>query len=219
MSVPTPAAAQMEQLTGQIARGAQAMQIDLTSEQLSKLSDYLALFIKWNKAYNLTAIRDPQQMVPLHLLDSLVVNPHIQSATDIADIGTGPGLPGIVLAIMNPKKSFTLLDSNGKKTRFLFMAKTALGLDNVTIVNDRVEAYHPPKPFDMIVSRAFASLYDMTHWCQHLRAEQGCFMAMKGVYPDDEIAAIDDRFCVVDSVRLVVPGVDAERHLLKILPR
>jgi len=219
MSVPTPPAAQMEQLTGQIARGAQAMQIDLTSEQLGKLSDYLALFIKWNKAYNLTAIRDPQQMVPLHLLDSLVVNPHIQSAADIADIGTGPGLPGIVLAIMNPKKSFTLLDSNGKKTRFLFMAKTALGLDNVTIVNDRVEAYHPPKPFDMIVSRAFASLYDMTHWCQHLRAEQGCFMAMKGVYPDDEIAAIDDRFRVVDSVRLVVPGVDAERHLLKILPR
>jgi len=219
MSVPTPPAAQMEQLTGQIARGAQAMQIDLTSEQLGKLSDYLALFIKWNKAYNLTAIRDPQQMVPLHLLDSLVVSPHIQSAADIADIGTGPGLPGIVLAIMNPKKSFTLLDSNGKKTRFLFMAKTALGLDNVTIVNDRVEAYHPPKPFDMIVSRAFASLYDMTHWCQHLRAEQGCFMAMKGVYPDDEIAAIDDRFRVVDSVRLVVPGVDAERHLLKILPR
>lgn len=209
----------IEQLTEQIARGAQAMKVDLSADQLNKLSDYLALFIKWNKAYNLTAIRDPQQMVPLHLLDSLVVNRYVQEASLIADIGTGPGLPGIVLAIMNPDKEFMLLDSNGKKTRFLFMAKTALGLDNVTIVNDRVEAYHPPKPFDMIVSRAFASLYDMTHWCQHLRAEDGCFMAMKGQYPDDEIAAIDSDFKVVESFKLEVPGVDGERHLLRILPK
>ncbi|WP_419812396.1 16S rRNA (guanine(527)-N(7))-methyltransferase RsmG [Bacterioplanoides sp.] len=208
----------MAHLTSQIARGAEAMHISLTDQQLSKLSDYLALFIKWNKAYNLTAIRDPQQMVPLHLLDSLVVNNYVQEANNIADIGTGPGLPGIVLAIMNPDKAFMLLDSNGKKTRFLFMAKTALGLDNVTIVNDRVEAYHPPKPFDMIVSRAFASLYDMTHWCQHLRAEHGCFMAMKGQYPDDEIAAIEDDFKVVESFKLDVPGVDGERHLLRIVP-
>lgn len=218
MTVPTSPEVQ-QQLTRQIAAGAQAMQITLSDEQLNKLSDYLALFIKWNKAYNLTAIREPQQMVPLHLLDSLVINPYVQQASRIADIGTGPGLPGIVLAIMNPKKSFTLLDSNGKKTRFLFMAKTALGLDNVTIVNDRVEAYHPPEPFDMIVSRAFASLADMTHWCQHLRAEGGCFMAMKGQYPDDEIAAIAADFVVADSVRLNVPDIDGERHLLKILPK
>lgn len=208
----------MEQLTDQIARGAQAMQIELTDIQLSKLSDYLGLFIKWNKAYNLTAIRDPQQMIPLHLLDSLIVNSYVQDADSIADIGTGPGLPGIVLAIMNPEKQFTLLDSNGKKTRFLFQAKTTLGLDNVTIINDRVEAYHPPKPFDMIVSRAFASLYDMTHWCQHLRAEDGCFLAMKGQYPHDEIAAIAGDFEVVESHAIEVPGVDGERHLLRLLP-
>lgn len=210
--------AETDSLTRQLARGAEQMQIALTAEQLSALRAYLDLLQKWNKAYNLTAIREPERMVALHLLDSLAVHPFVQEADNIADVGTGPGLPGIVLAIMNPHKTFTLLDSNGKKTRFLFQARTALGLDNVTIVNDRVEAYHPPRPFDMIVSRAFASLADMTHWCQHLRAEQGCFLAMKGQYPQDEIAAIADKFRVVASDAISVPGVEGERHLLRLLP-
>lgn len=210
--------AETDSLTRQLARGAEQMQIALTAEQLSALRAYLDLLQKWNKAYNLTAIREPERMVDLHLLDSLAVHPFVQGADNIADVGTGPGLPGIVLAIMNPHKQFTLLDSNGKKTRFLFQARTALGLDNVTIVNDRVEAYHPPRPFDMIVSRAFASLADMTHWCQHLRAEQGCFLAMKGQYPQDEIAAIADKFRVVASDAISVPGVEGERHLLRLLP-
>ncbi|MCT7359167.1 16S rRNA (guanine(527)-N(7))-methyltransferase RsmG [Thalassolituus pacificus] len=210
--------AETDSLTRQLARGAEQMQIALTAEQLSALRAYLDLLQKWNKAYNLTAIREPERMVDLHLLDSLAVHPFVQEADNIADVGTGPGLPGIVLAIMNPHKTFTLLDSNGKKTRFLFQARTALGLDNVTIVNDRVEAYHPPRPFDMIVSRAFASLADMTHWCQHLRAEQGCFLAMKGQYPQDEIAAIADKFRVVASDAISVPGVEGERHLLRLLP-
>ncbi len=210
--------AETDSLTRQLAYGAEQMQIALTAEQLSALRAYLDLLQKWNKAYNLTAIREPERMVALHLLDSLAVHPFVQEADNIADVGTGPGLPGIVLAIMNPHKPFTLLDSNGKKTRFLFQARTALGLDNVTIVNDRVEAYHPPRPFDMIVSRAFASLADMTHWCQHLRAEQGCFLAMKGQYPQDEIAAIADKFRVVASDAISVPGVEGERHLLRLLP-
>lgn len=210
--------AETDSLTRQLARGAEQMQIALMAEQLSALRAYLDLLQKWNKAYNLTAIREPERMVALHLLDSLAVHPFVQEADNIADVGTGPGLPGIVLAIMNPHKTFTLLDSNGKKTRFLFQARTALGLDNVTIVNDRVEAYHPPRPFDMIVSRAFASLADMTHWCQHLRAEQGCFLAMKGQYPQDEIAAIADKFRVVASDAISVPGVEGERHLLRLLP-
>ena len=210
--------AETDSLTRQLSCGAEQMQIALTAEQLSALRAYLDLLQKWNKAYNLTAIREPERMVDLHLLDSLAVHPFVQEADNIADVGTGPGLPGIVLAIMNPHKTFTLLDSNGKKTRFLFQARTALGLDNVTIVNDRVEAYHPPRPFDMIVSRAFASLADMTHWCQHLRAEQGCFLAMKGQYPQDEIAAIADKFRVVASDAISVPGVEGERHLLRLLP-
>ncbi len=210
--------AETDSLTRQLAYGAEQMQIALTAEQLGALRAYLDLLQKWNKAYNLTAIREPERMVALHLLDSLAVHPFVQEADNIADVGTGPGLPGIVLAIMNPHKTFTLLDSNGKKTRFLFQARTALGLDNVTIVNDRVEAYHPPRPFDMIVSRAFASLVDMTHWCQHLRAEQGCFLAMKGQYPQDEIAAIADKFRVVASDAISVPGVEGERHLLRLLP-
>ncbi|MCD8521633.1 MAG: 16S rRNA (guanine(527)-N(7))-methyltransferase RsmG [Saccharospirillaceae bacterium] len=210
--------AETDSLTRQLARGAEQMQIALTAEQLSALRAYLDLLQKWNKAYNLTAIREPERMVALHLLDSLAVHPFVQEADNIADVGTGPGLPGIVLAIMNPHKTFTLLDSNGKKTRFLFQARTALGLENVTIVNERVEAYHPPRPFDMIVSRAFASLADMTHWCQHLRAEQGCFLAMKGQYPQDEIAAIADKFRVVASDAISVPGVEGERHLLRLLP-
>src|SRR5690606_40998315 len=123
----------------------------------------------WNGAHSLTATRERDRMVPLDLLDSRAVHSYIPGAENIIEVGTGPGLPGMVLAIMNPHKNFTLLDSNGKKTRFLFQARTALNLQNVTIVNDRVEAYHPASPFDMIVSRAFASLADMTHWCQHLR--------------------------------------------------
>jgi len=206
-------------LRQQLTRGAARLQIPLTEAQLDALMNYLGLLQKWNKAYNLTAIREPERMVNLHLLDSLAVHPFVLDADNIIDVGTGPGLPGIVLAIMNPHKSFTLLDSNGKKTRFLFQARTALNLSNVTIVNDRVEAYHPSEPFDMIVSRAFASLADMTGWCRHLRAENGSFLAMKGQYPADEIRAIADEFQVAESVAIEVPGVDGERHLLRIIPR
>ena len=202
-----------------ISAGATQMGISLSDHQLNLLVQYLELFIKWNKAYNLSAIRDPEQMIPLHLLDSLIVHSYVQSVDNIIDVGTGPGLPGIILAIMNPEKSFTLLDSNGKKTRFLFQAKLALKLDNVTIINDRVEAYQPEHGFDMILSRAFASITDMTYWCSHLLAENGLFLAMKGQYPTEEFAEVADRYELIESHELHVPGVDGERHLLAFKPK
>lgn len=202
-----------------ISAGASRLNINLTEQQLQGLVQYLELFIKWNKAYNLSAIRDPEQMIPLHLLDSLIVHSYVQQVENIIDVGTGPGLPGIVLAIMNPHKKFTLLDSNGKKTRFLFQAKTSLKLDNVTIVNDRVEAFQPEIGFEMVVSRAFASLADMTHWCHHLLAEDGIFLAMKGQYPTEEFAAIAEDYELIETHELHVPDVDGERHLLAIKPK
>ncbi|MFY9178979.1 MAG: 16S rRNA (guanine(527)-N(7))-methyltransferase RsmG [Venatoribacter sp.] len=206
-------------LQNQILNGAAKLDIELNEAQLAALYAYLELLVKWNKAYNLTAIREPERMVNLHLLDSLAVHPHIQQAEHIIDVGTGPGLPGIVLAIMNPAKKFTLLDSNGKKTRFLFQAKTALQLTNVVIVNGRVEDFKPAQLFDVVVSRAFASLADMTQWCAHLLANKGVFLAMKGQYPSDEIAAIAEHYDLIKSVPLAIVGVEGERHLLTIQPK
>ena len=208
----------MNELLQSLNKGANALGLTLSEPQQQALMAYLELLIKWNKAYNLTAIRDPQQMVALHLLDSLAVHKAIQQAGHIIDVGTGPGLPGLVLAIMNPQKHFTLLDSNGKKTRFLFQARASLGLDNVEIVNERCEAYHPPRPFDMIVSRAFASLADMVHWTQHMRADDGCFLAMKGQFPEQELADLGDDYRLILSQILDVPGVEGQRHLLTLVP-
>lgn len=208
----------MGALGQQLHTGAQKLGIELTEPQQQALLAYLQLLIKWNKAYNLTAIRVPERMVGLHLLDSLAIHPHIEDANNIIDVGTGAGLPGVVLAIMNPDKKFTLLDSNGKKTRFLVQTKADLKLDNLTVVNDRVEAYQPPQLFDMIISRAFASLADMTRWCKHLLAEGGCFLAMKGQYPQEEISAIAHAYKVLAKHELNIPQVEGERHLLTIAP-
>lgn len=205
-------------LIQQIARGAQKLNIALTEQQLQQLGAYFQLMIKWNKAYNLTAIREPEQMVKLHLLDSLAVYPYLKDAENIIDVGTGGGLPGVVLAIMNPEQPITLLDSNGKKTRFLVQVKAELKLTNLTVVNSRVEEFQPAQPFAMIVSRAFASLADMVFWCRHLLADSGKFMAMKGQYPEQEIQAIAEHYQIEQSYPLQVPGVDAERHLLVISP-
>lgn len=202
----------------QIARGAEKLNITLTELQLQQLGEYLQLMIKWNKAYNLTAIREPEQMIKLHLLDSLAVYPHLKDAANIIDVGTGGGLPGVVLAIMCPEKPITLLDSNGKKTRFLVQVKAALKLAQLTVINSRVEQYQPEKLYAVVTSRAFASLADMVHWCKHLLAGGGNFMAMKGQYPEEEVAAIADEYKVEECYPLQVPGVDAERHLLAIKP-
>lgn len=196
-----------------LTQGTAAMGLSLTETQHTRLLGYLALLHKWNRAYNLTAVRDPLQMVQRHLLDSLSVVPHIRGAR-IADVGTGPGLPGIPLAITYPEKSLVLMDSNGKKTRFLQQVKLELGLPNVEIYSGRVEHYPGPKEFDAVISRAFASLADMLTWTESLCRPQGDFLAMKGQYPEQELAALPTGFVLRHSHRLQVPDCDGERHLL-----
>ncbi len=188
-------------------------QISLSDQQKQQLITYVELLSKWNKAYNLTSVRDPQQMLVRHILDSIVVNPWLQGKRFI-DVGTGPGLPGIPLAIVRPDAHFTLLDSLGKRVRFLRHVQHELALKNVDPVQRRVEDYPAHPPFDGVISRAFASLSDMVNWCHHLPVENGAFYALKGVRPDDEIAALPGGFSVENVVRLNVPELDGERHLV-----
>ncbi|MGN5518421.1 16S rRNA (guanine(527)-N(7))-methyltransferase RsmG [Halopseudomonas sp. Lyrl_26] len=197
----------------QLSRGAEQMGIALSEHQAEQLLAYMALLNKWNKAYNLTAVRDPNEMVSRHLLDSLSVLPHVEQGRWL-DVGSGGGMPGVILAIMLPDSDFTLLDSNGKKTRFLTQVRLELGLDNMQVVNSRVEAFSPDRPFDGIVSRAFSSLADFTELTRHLSTPQTRWLAMKGLYPQDELQALADDFRVQRSIELSVPGSDASRHLL-----
>jgi len=189
------------------------MGVDLTELTVQKLVDYLALLQKWNKAYNLTAIRDVDQMIALHLIDSLSTIPYIQG-DQIIDVGTGPGLPGMVLAICLPEKKFTLLDSNGKKTRFLTQVKMELSVDNAIVANERVEQHAMAGQYDHVISRAFASLQDMINWTLPLPKDNGNFLAMKGVYPTQEIKELPSEVFVETVHSLTVPHVDAERHLV-----
>jgi 16S rRNA (guanine527-N7)-methyltransferase len=212
------------ELRAQLLRGAIEMSVALSESQIEKLLVYVREFEKWNKAYNLSAVRDIRQMVARHLLDSLSVVPWFNgdkkfSATRVIDVGTGGGLPGVPLAIMFPEKQFTLLDSNGKKTRFLFHVKTLLGLTNVTVENRRVEEFQPEQKFNAVISRAFASLQDMTEGCAHLLEDAGIFLAMKGLFPQEELAPIADRIDLIESVKLLVAETDGERHLLILQPK
>jgi len=206
------------QFATELRRGCDTLQLELSPGQYDLLLDYLALLAKWNRAYNLTAVRDPAAMVSRHLLDSLVIAPHIQGQR-LIDVGTGAGLPGIPLAILLPQREFHLLDSNGKKTRFLFQVKTALRLDNMSVHHARVESFQAAEPFDAVLSRAFASLQDMVAGCRQLLAPQGRFLAMKGAYPTDELDAIATQ-CEVKAVYpLSVPGLAEQRHLVEMLLR
>lgn len=180
-----------------------------------KLIDYLALLSKWNKVYNLTAIRDEQEMFVKHLLDSLVVAPHIDSQR-LIDVGTGGGLPGIPLAILFPDRQIDLLDSNSKKTRFLIQAKAELGLENTQVIHHRVEAYQPEELYDGVVSRAFASLDDMLHWTPHLLKEEGTWWAMKSQKTQDELSHLANFARIVQVFELKIPGLQAERTLIQI---
>ena len=195
--------------------GALQLGLDLSSAQQQQLMAYLALLNKWNKAYNLTAVRDPAEMVSRHLLDSLSVVPHVeQGGARWLDVGSGGGMPGIPLAIMFPERNFTLLDSNGKKTRFLTQVKLELKLANVDVVHSRVEQFRPPQPFTDITSRAFSSLEDFANWTGHLGDEDSRWLAMKGVQPDDELQALPTDFQLQSCVVLKVPGCQGQRHLL-----
>jgi 16S rRNA (guanine527-N7)-methyltransferase len=204
-----------------LIKGAAEMGVELTPLQLEQLMHYITEFEKWNKAYNLSAVRELEQMIGRHLLDSLSVVPWLKEKLgqtpkfeSIIDVGTGGGLPGIPLSIMFPQIHWTLLDSNGKKMRFLFHIKTLLKLDNVSVENRRVESFQPEKKFDAVISRAFASLQDMTEGCSHLLKPQGIFLAMKGLFPQDEIEPIKNKIDVLETIKLKVAATEGERHLL-----
>jgi 16S rRNA (guanine(527)-N(7))-methyltransferase GidB len=186
---------------------------DLDNGQISQLLEFLDLLQKWNKAYNLTAIDNPREMVALHLLDSLAILPYLQGNRFI-DVGTGPGLPGIPLAIACPDKHFSLLDSNGKRVRFLFQVKVALGLQNIEEIHARSEAYQPKQCFDGVISRAFTALPDMVDKTRHLLTDNGVFYAMKGRMPEKELSDLPKPYNVSSCYPLTVPGVEAERHLV-----
>jgi 16S rRNA (guanine527-N7)-methyltransferase len=201
-------------LAAGIAEGAAAMGVDLGEEAIAKLAAYLELVEKWNRVHNLTAVREPAQMVTLHLLDSLSILPHIAKAATLLDVGTGAGLPGIPLAIARPALRVTLLDSSHKKCTFLRQAKTELSLDNVEVVCDRVENWKPESRFEVVVSRAFSDLADFIEQAKHLVAPGGRLLAMKGVYPFEEIARMPATHRVAQVIELRVPRLDASRHVV-----
>ncbi len=187
--------------------------LQLSEQQLQQLVQYVQLLDKWNSAYNLTSVRDPMEMLVKHIMDSLAVAPFIKGQR-IIDVGTGPGLPGIPLAICFPDKAFTLLDSLGKRIRFLNQVKLQLGLKNVTPLQSRVEEHQPDPGYDVVLSRAFASLSDMIGWCAHLPAADGQFLAMKGAQAAEEIAALPDFVKVVANETLLVPELTGQRFLV-----
>lgn len=199
----------------ELAQGALELGVEVSPKQQQQLLAYLALLIKWNKAYNLTAVRDPDEMVSRHLLDSLSVQPFVLDAGDNwLDVGSGGGMPGIPLAILFPERRFTLLDSNGKKTRFLTQVKLELKLANLEVIHSRVEAFKPEQAFSGIVSRAFSSLEDFANWTRHLGDGRSQWLAMKGVHPDDELQALPADFRLAATHVLKVPGCQGQRHLL-----
>lgn len=196
-----------------LERGAAVLKLDLDKRAVGLLLDYLDLLIRWNKAYNLTAVRDPAQMVTRHLLDSLAVLPFVRGGT-LADLGSGAGLPGIPLAIARPEMRVTLVDSNGKKARFLREAARSLPLDHVEVQQVRVEDLQGH--FDCMTARAFASLGDMLAWGGHALASGGVWLAMKGQIATDELAQAPAGFRVEAVHKLDVPGLAAQRHVIEI---
>ncbi len=197
-------------------QGLSALACHPSTEQFKQLKQYVALLHRWNKTYNLTAIREPQQMIPLHIFDSLAVAPFIEGENCL-DVGSGGGLPGIPLAIMQPQRAFTLLDTNGKKTRFMQQAAIELGLKNVTVVQTRVENWQAENQFDTIISRAFASIIDFVDRSSLHLSKKGQILAMKGRFPNSELTTLPNEFIVDLSTTLKIPNVLGERCLIKII--
>lgn len=202
-----------ESLRQRLCAGVAELALVLDESAIERLLDYVELLARWNQAYNLTAVRDPVDMVTRHVLDSLAVVPHLRGES-LADLGSGAGLPGIPLAIAAPHRAIVLVDSNGKKARFLREAVRRLGLSRVEVAESRVEDV--AGAFDGIVARAFASLADMLAAGGHLLAPGGRWLALKGRFPQDELTAIPADFAVEDVIALRVPGLDADRHLVVI---
>lgn len=204
-------------LEQKLQQGLRAMKIDVDAVAQAKLLQFLDLLERWNRAYNLTAVRDIEEMLPRHVLDSLSVLPYLHGPR-VLDIGTGAGLPGIPLALALPTHEFVLIDRNSKKLRFVRQAIHELGLKNVETVHGAVEAYRPAVRFQTLIARALKAIPDMLASCRHLCAADGVVLAMKGLYPAAELSALDGGFRVRDVVRLAVPGLDATRHLVILEP-
>jgi len=208
---------------GELQKGLEAMGLELNARQEGQLLDYLQLLLKWNKTFNLSGIKDSSGMLSRHLLDSLTLVPMLVGQR-ILDVGTGPGLPGIPLAIFFPEKNFVLLDSNGKKTRFVFQAKLQLGLANVEVVNQRVEDFKETMPVDTIVTRAFSSLPDLVTLVGNLleasdKDTQMQILAMKGQFPSEELDLLPKSVILGRTVKVCVPGCEGERHIIELLAK
>lgn len=201
-------------LTRTLSEGSAALQCDLSQRQIELLMDYLALLIKWNAVYNLTAVRDPAQMVIQHVLDSLAAVSAFDSVKNVLDVGSGGGLPGMILAIARPDLQVAMIDTVHKKTAFLTQAKVELGLSNVTVHTARVEQLQVTHKFDVITSRAFAELADFINWSEHLLAPGGRFIAMKGLNPQQELSRLPVGWVVREVRVLTVPNLQAQRHLI-----
>lgn len=196
-----------------ITQGAQALGVDAAETAIASLAAYVGLLERWNRVYNLSAVRSPQEMVIRHILDSLSILPWV-TGPKVLDVGSGAGLPGIPLAVMRPGWEFYLLDANGKRTRFMQQSSAHLGLDNVKVLRSRVEDYRPEQCFDSILSRAFASLSDMLSVAGRLCAPAGRLLAMKGILSEQELTELPSGYRVVGVYPLSVPGLNAQRHLV-----
>jgi 16S rRNA (guanine527-N7)-methyltransferase len=204
-------------LLGQLlSEGIRTLNLDINTEKQSLLLTYLEQLAKWNKAYNLSGIKDPERMLTLHLLDSLSVLPFI-NGNSVLDVGTGAGLPGLPIAICQPRKRVNLLDSNGKKTRFLFQTATRLNLNNIIVINERVENYSSPDNVDLVISRAFSSIAQFITQTRHLLGEKSKLLAMKGHYPQAELEDMPPGFKLLKIHELKIPGEAGARHLLEIV--
>lgn len=200
-----------------LARGIAELGLEIPAETRTKLSAYLALIAKWNRVHNLTAVRELDKMVSVHVLDSLAIVPHLK-ASFVLDVGSGAGLPGIPLALVWPEARVVLLDSNHKKAAFLRQAVIELGLKNTEVVSERVEKWQAPHKFELVISRAFSDLAEFTQVAGRLCAPGGVIAAMKGVYPDEEVAQLPSTFKLERALSLKIPGLDAQRHLLMLRP-
>jgi len=200
-------------LAAQLAEGVAQLNLILPPQAQQRLLDYLALLQKWNRIYNLTAVREASKMVSHHLLDCLAIVPHVTAST-VLDVGSGAGLPGIPLALAAPRVHVTLLESSHKKAAFLQQAKFELKLDNVAVTCERAEAWRPGRVFEMVTSRAFSDLAEFVTLAGRHVAPGGCLAAMKGIYPHEEITRLPHGWRLQQAIPLAVPGLRAQRHLL-----
>ena len=200
-----------------LAQGLEALALPCSDEIKHQLLAFIELLHKWNRVYNLTAIRDKEKMVTHHILDSVAVLPYI-NGVDILDVGSGAGLPGIPLALMSTERQFVLIDSNAKKTRFLQQVKAELGITNLSIETARVEDFHSPKTFDTVLSRAFSSISQFLRAAGALCKPTGAIIAMKGEYPEAELQDIPPGYMVKAVLAIDVPFLDAQRHIVTIVP-